>query len=75
MAYSRYLIRQAIARNATILVMRKEKALLDAVPELSGYPYLRANSPMSGYVSQGNVPEFERLVHAALQEQGGHEVL
>jgi hypothetical protein len=62
--YSLYLIRQAMARNACIVVLRKKRELLRAVPELLKYPLITANSKQNATVSPRNVPRFADLCHA-----------
>jgi hypothetical protein len=51
-------------RKATIILVRAERALLRAVPELARYPVVKVNSPASGYVSRNNVPHFQQIVNA-----------
>ncbi len=61
-AFARYQIQRAMARNALIIIVRAKRALLNAVPTLASYPFVTVNSPASGCVSRGNVPEFQRIV-------------
>jgi hypothetical protein len=62
--FARYQMRRAMARNAVVLIVRAETALLAAIPELRKYPYLPVNSPASGCVSTNNVRGFATLVTA-----------
>lgn len=55
--YGFYLVHQAIQNGTTIIVMRKEKQWLDAVPELSQYKKLyHLNNNQQPYISRNNCP-------------------
>ena len=55
-AYNFTLLRDALARDATIIVMRAERQWATAVPELSGKSRYVLNSNQSVYVSRKNCP-------------------
>jgi hypothetical protein len=55
--YSFSLVRDAINREATIIVMRSKRIWLDAVPELNGYKRLcQLRNAQSPYISPRNCP-------------------
>ena len=62
--YSFWLVKQAIARGAEIVVMRSVKLWLNAVPELNTYKRLHLGlNPRAPYISPGNLgPSFDILV-------------
>lgn len=63
-AYSFDLVRQAIDRDAHVLLLRGKRIWFEAVPELANYHLLQCtNSVQSAFVSPGNCPTFfERIV-------------
>lgn len=67
-SFAHRLIRSAISRQAEIIVWRKEKVLLELVPELRTYPYQSVNSSMTPYLSSGNVKQWSRFVNAVKNE-------
>jgi len=54
--YTFHLVRQAVARDAAIVVMRKWNAWVNAVPELSAANIHRLNSPQNVTIGPGNCP-------------------
>ena len=55
-AFSFHLVRQAMARQAEIVVMRSRKLWFSAVPELASYERLHfGTAPRSPYISPGNL--------------------
>jgi hypothetical protein len=62
-SYGFSLVRQAIQRGATIVLLRSRKLWLEAVPELARMPYIELNAPRNMSVSPGNMPPgaFETL--------------
>lgn len=70
-AYSFYLVRQAMARGAEIVVMRSVSLWMGAVPELASYSRLHLGSnPRAPFLSKGNLKSsyqavVERLRSAA----------
>lgn len=62
--YGFKLVRDAIAREAEIVVMRSERLWLTAVPELATYPRLHAGrNPRAPFISPGNLPSsYNRIV-------------
>ena len=60
-SYSLHLVRQGIQRAACIVVLRKVRELLSAVPELADYAVVTANSKQNATVSPGNIRRFEDL--------------
>ena len=67
--YAFDLVREAIRRQKTIIIMRSPKLWLGAVPELIGYPYMSLNSWLNITVSPKNLGEENfNAVLAKLQE-------
>jgi hypothetical protein len=66
--FSFELVRDAVARRVTVVIMRSRKLWYGAVPELVGYPCHELTNPRVGYVSAGNMAPgaFSRLVDALL---------
>ncbi len=64
--YTRYLIQQAITREAVIIVMRSYKLWTDAIPDLASYAHMyRLNSPQNVIISPNNCPGgFTKIVQA-----------
>ncbi|MSQ94320.1 MAG: hypothetical protein EXR98_07160 [Gemmataceae bacterium] len=66
--YSFGLVRDAVNRNALIVLMRtgQEKLWKEAVPELNGYNhFLRVSNPQNPAISPGNLGrDFQRVVEA-----------
>ncbi len=62
--YAFELVRQAIVLEKTIVVMRKEKLWIEAVPELKNYAYMKVNSFLNPTLSPKNLGEkdFESLL-------------
>ena len=61
--YSFYLVRQAMARGAEILVMRSVNLWLAAVPELASYNRLHQGSnPRAPFISRGNLKSSYNVV-------------
>lgn len=60
------LVRQAVARNAVVVVLRSERLWLEAVPELAGHGRLyRLRSRQNSMLSPRNCPDgFEEVVGA-----------
>jgi|GEM_PF-1200716 len=71
--YSFEIVREAIRRGKTIIIMRSRALWIEAVPELVDYPYLELNSPQNVSISRPNLDNkngigtFDRLV-AMLKE-------
>ncbi len=66
--YSFSLVRDAIRREAVIVVMRTERLWLAAVPELASYQRLyRVTNPRAPAISPGNCPDGFREALAALR--------
>lgn len=56
--YSFHLVREAIKRQAIIILMRKKKEWVEAIPELLTYPaFYILNNPQRVYITQGNCPD------------------
>lgn len=56
--YSWHLVREAMARNAYIILMRSRRLWLDAVPELENYPnFSQLKNFQNVTISPGNCPE------------------
>ena len=56
--YSWYLVREAMARNAIIILMRSRRLWLEAVPELEAYPnFSQLKNPQNVTISPRNCPE------------------
>lgn len=51
------LVREAIRREKTIVIMRSSKLWLEAVPELTSYPHMTLNSKLNITVSPKNLGE------------------
>jgi hypothetical protein len=65
--YSFSLVRQAMARNATIVVMRSAARWIKSIPELASYPRLyRLRSPQNPSISPANCPDGWPAMLAAL---------
>lgn len=64
--YGVHLLRQAMARNAVVVVMRSRRFWFDAVPELASYPRrFSLRNVQSTYVSPRNCPDgFDAIVAA-----------
>ena len=61
--YNFYLLREALRRNATVVVMRSRQRWLKHVPELASYNYLCLLNPQNPSISQGNLPDgFRQIV-------------
>lgn len=62
------LVREAINRNKTIVIMRSEKLWLRAVPELANYPYIPIKNPRNPSLSPKNLGEinFRVILHKLL---------
>jgi hypothetical protein len=58
------LLREALDADKLIVVVRRKKAWLEAVPELRDVDYIEVLNPQSGYISPRNVGQenFERIV-------------
>lgn len=69
--YSLYLVRQAIARGAEILVMRSASLWFDAVPELATYSRLhRGSNPRAPFISRGNLKSSYNVIAERLHSAG-----
>ncbi|MCL4262199.1 MAG: hypothetical protein KJ069_03250 [Anaerolineae bacterium] len=67
--YNFRLVEKAIARRTIIILMRKEKAWLSAVPKLKGYDLLfRVNSTQNPAISENNCPDGFPLMAQILQQ-------
>ena len=64
--YSFHLVRQAMRRDAVIVLMRSAKTWLGVVPELESYPHLhRLKNPQNVSVSPGNMEDgWDKVVGA-----------
>lgn len=63
--YSFSLVRKAMQRKATIVLMRGRKRWLRALPELERYKrFYRLNNPMAGTISERNCENFKKIVRA-----------
>jgi hypothetical protein len=62
--YTYYLVRQAIERDAAIIVMRSYNLWIQAVPALKSYPRTyRLNSPQNVIISPRNCPDgFTKII-------------
>lgn len=61
--YSCQLVKDAIERNALVIIMRSEKVWYDLVPALSTYKNLIImNNPQQTYFSPGNLPRYKEVV-------------
>lgn len=59
------IIREAMLRNATILLARTPKLWMENVPELATYPYLFRPKSINAAVSPNNYPDnFEKILEA-----------
>ena len=56
------LMRAAVDRNATILILRNRTQLLDNVLSLRDYPFIRVISEQGGAITPGNMPEWPRFM-------------
>lgn len=57
-AYSLQLVRNALRRNALVVVMRAERIWRQALPELADYPFLfRLRNPQNVVISERSCPE------------------
>lgn len=55
--YTRYLVQQAIERDAVIIVMRSYRLWIQAVPDLASYPHIyRLKNPLNVIISPNNCP-------------------
>lgn len=61
--YTFQLVRQAIRDDKVIIVMRSERIWLEAVPELTSYPYMKIKNPQNPAISIANLGQgnFELL--------------
>lgn len=69
-AFGFHLVREAIARNALVVIRNAEKRWFADVPELQDHPRrCRSNAPLVPSLSRGNLPDdwFDRLVEALLE--------
>jgi len=64
LAFTHYQIRQAMKRNATIVIWRHKSGFESKVPELASYPYVSVANSQLRYLSRGNVLDFPRVVQA-----------
>jgi len=56
--YNFNLVKQAMERNAVIIILRSKKLWLDAIPELNDYKNLRfTNNYRNTIISEGNLPK------------------
>ena len=63
--YGFELVKDAISRNALIIIMRAKNVWLKAVPELKNYHYYALNSFLNVTISRKNLPGgFERIIEA-----------
>lgn len=53
--FSFQLVREAVTRGKAIVIMRARRRWLEAVPELTRYPYYELRNPQAVYVSAGNM--------------------
>jgi len=66
--YSFFLVRQAMAREAEIVVMRSVNLWLSVVPELAGYKRLhRGSNPRAPFLSRGNLKSAYNVVLGRLR--------
>jgi hypothetical protein len=64
-AYGFHLVREAMKREAVIVLMRGRKRWLAAVPELEAYGrFCQLKNPRTPAISPGNCPDFEKVVDA-----------
>jgi hypothetical protein len=64
-AYGFALVREALARQAVVILLRGERLWLRAVPELARYPFYRVKNWRKPSVSPNNCPDgFKRAVEA-----------
>lgn len=57
-AYSFHLVREAMARQATIIFMRSRRLWFKAVPDLASYPGVAmVRNPQNPMISPGNLPD------------------
>lgn len=54
--YGFNLVKEAISRHALIVIMRKEKGWLEAIPELKNYPYFKLKNKLNPCISPNNLP-------------------
>lgn len=55
--YSFDLVREAISRDALIIIMRKEKDWIKAIPELESYGYFTVKNKLNPCISKNNLPD------------------
>jgi len=55
--YTFFLVREAIKQQKPIIMMRGKRLWLEAIPELSHYPYSSLNSAQNVSVSRNNLPD------------------
>jgi hypothetical protein len=53
--YSFEVVREAVRRGKTIVIMRSRALWVEAVPELKKHPYLELNNPRRVYISRANL--------------------
>jgi hypothetical protein len=58
--YSFYLVKEAIKRNAEIIIMRSEKQWLKAVPELEKVEYYTLKNKQAPYLSNNNLVKIKQ---------------
>lgn len=69
--YSFFLVREAMARGAEIVVMRSVRLWLRAVPELASYSRLhRGANPRAPYLSRGNLKSAYDIIARRLRSWG-----
>lgn len=62
-AYGFWLVREALGRQALILIMRARRAWVSAIPELNAYSHVsRLNSVANVTISPGNCPDYARIL-------------
>jgi hypothetical protein len=62
--YSFHLVREAMNQGKEIVVMRSERAWLDAIPELQSYNYIKLSNHQNPYLSRNQMSsdQFARLM-------------
>jgi hypothetical protein len=69
--YSFALVRQAMARNAEIVVMRSYSLWIAVIPELATYRHVhRGSNPRAPFLSRGNLKSSYALIAERLQSDG-----
>ena len=72
--YSSWLVREAMARQAEIVVMRAVRLWMTAVPELSRYSRLHVGAnPRAAYLSRGNLKASYEAVAQRLRSDASQE--